>query len=118
MAETTPQDLVITQGDTWTIIFEWLDSNKKPIDLTNVKACMQFRGGFRHPVALSLDSETGGLVLGGTTGRVTATIEDEQSSAMNITSGIYDLKINYLDGTRATLAKGNFKMEREVSKCR
>ncbi|WP_312299214.1 hypothetical protein [Stutzerimonas nitrititolerans] len=87
---------------------------KPPVDLTGAKARMQIRPQIGGPVLLELTTENGGLEITapGTLGR---TLSAEQTAALTWTEGVYDLEVEYADGTVQRYLQGAVTVSREVT---
>lgn len=120
-----PKDLVIEQGSTFTLGFNWHqegppDANGDPTpgapyDLTGCTARMQIRRKQGDPVLLTATSEppttaeaiaagAGRIVLGGPTGRIDITLTDEDTDMLSARTAVYDLEIEWPLPTRQVTA--------------
>ena len=107
-------DLYIEQGATFTLQLVWKDDEGTPIDITGYSARMQIRRNYGSEPVISLaDGE--GLVLGNTAGTIEITITDEQTEAITITSGRYDLELEF-GGVVTRLIEGLVDISRGVTK--
>lgn len=102
-------NLTIYQGADFSQLFTFLqESGGDPVDLTNFSARMQIRQRVNaaSPI-IELTSANGRIVLGGTAGTVTLTLNATETAQLPDTQGVYDLEIvagennadRYLEGT-------------------
>ncbi len=111
-------DFTINAGADFSRVFTWKDSGspQTPIDLTGCTARMSLKRDYRETTArLSLTTENDGLALGGTTGTITVSIPNEDTSDL---SGkyLYDLEIVHPDSTVTRLLGGTITVSPEVTK--
>lgn len=114
------RDLVIEQGSTFTLGFNWhregelvdgLPTPGDPYDLTGCTARMQVRRKQGDPVLLTatsidvpteeparteaIEAGAGRIKLGGVTGRIDITLTDEDTDLLTAKSAAYDLEIEW-----------------------
>ncbi|RRV80340.1 hypothetical protein [Stutzerimonas stutzeri] len=87
---------------------------KPPVDLTGAKARMQIRAGLGGAVLLELTTENGGLAITGP-GTLTRTLSAAQTAALAWTDAVYDLEVQYPDGTVQRYLQGAVTVSREVT---
>jgi len=87
---------------------------KPPVDLTGSKARMQIRAGLGGALLLELNTENGGLAITGP-GTLTRTLSAAQTAALTWTDGVYDLEVEYADGTVQRYLQGAVTVSREVT---
>lgn len=87
---------------------------KPPVDLTGATARMQIRAGLGGAVLLELTTENGGLAITGP-GTITRTLSATQTAALTWTDGVYDLEVEYADGTVQRYLQGAVTVSREVT---
>lgn len=87
---------------------------KPPVDLTGAKARMQIRAGLGGALLLELTTETGGLAITGP-GTLTRTMSAAQTAALTWADGVYDLEVEYADGTVQRYLQGAVTVSREVT---
>lgn len=87
---------------------------KPPVDLTGAEARMQIRAGLGGALLLELTTETGGLAITGP-GTLTRTMSAAQTAALTWTDGVYDLEVEYADGTVQRYLQGAVTVSREVT---
>jgi hypothetical protein len=93
------EPLVIEQGATFIWPFLWQAGptmkTLEPVDLTGCTARMQVRAEIDSvDVLLDLTTENSGIVLGGATGMVTVEVSATATSAIDWTSGVFDLEVS------------------------
>jgi hypothetical protein len=110
--------LKIDQGATFIKDVTWKAG--KPavaVDLTGAKARMQIREKIDAPaVLLELTTENGGIALGGAAGTVALRIEAVATAAITWRTGVYDLEIEFADGTVRRLLFGGVSVSPEVTR--
>ncbi len=87
---------------------------KPPVDLTGAKARMQIRAGLGSALLLELNTENGGLAITGP-GTLTRTMSAAQTAALTWTEAVYDLEVEYADGTVQRYLQGAVTVSREVT---
>lgn len=107
-------DLLIEQGATFDLSIVWKDNADTPIDITGYSARMQIRKTYDSAPIISLTNGSG-IVLGGVAGTIDITITDEQTTAIDILRGKYDLELE-LAGVVTRLIQGTVEISREVTK--
>lgn len=109
-------DLVCDQGATFSRVFTWQDSAAVPINLGGYTARMQVRETVTSAsTLLSLTTENGGILLGGTAGTVSVTATATQTAA--VAAGCYVYDIELVNGaTVYRLVQGQFTVDAEVTR--
>jgi len=87
---------------------------KPPVDLTGATARMQIRAGIGGALLLELTTENDGLAITGP-GTLTRTMSAAQTAALAWTEAVYDLEIQYADGTVQRYLQGAVTVSREVT---
>lgn len=87
---------------------------KPPVDLIGAKARMQIRPQIGGPVLLELTTENGGLAITDP-GTIERTISAAETAALTWTEGVYDLEVEYADGTVQRYLQGVVTVSREVT---
>ncbi|WP_313105067.1 hypothetical protein [Stutzerimonas nitrititolerans] len=87
---------------------------KPPVDLTGAQARMQIRSGIGGGLLLELTTENGGLAITGP-GTITRTLSAAETAALTWTEGVYDLEVEYADGTVQRYLQGKVTVSREVT---
>lgn len=88
---------------------------KPPVDLAGATARMQVRAGLGGAVLLELTTENDGLAITGP-GTLTRTLSATATAALTWTDGVYDLEVEYADGTVQRYLQGAVTVSREVTK--
>lgn len=87
---------------------------KPPVDLTGATARMQIRAQLGGAVLLELTTENGALAITGL-GTITRTLSAAQTAALTWTEAVYDLEVQYPDGTVQRYLQGAVTVSREVT---
>jgi hypothetical protein len=87
---------------------------KPPIDLTGATARMQIRAQIGGALLLELNTDNGGLAITGP-GTLTRTLTAAQTAALTWTEAVYDLEVEYADGTVQRYLQGAVTVSREVT---
>jgi hypothetical protein len=114
-------NMVMEQGATFSQEMTW-KIDKNPVNLTGYSARMQVRGSgsgnrISTRLALSLTSENGDIILGGSEGTITINIS--ASSASNVIPAgkyFYDLELQSPNGEVTRLIKGTFTVVAEMTR--
>ena len=112
------QNIVIVQGATLDLLVTWkTGANETPVDLTGCTARMQIREKTNSPTVLvNLTTENGGIVLGGVLGTVRRVMSAEDTASLTFKSGVYDLEIEFSEGTVRRLLSGSVSVSPEVTR--
>jgi len=124
------QDLPIDQGETfrWAFVFAtrpdvegdpWV-----PVDLTGCTARMQVREKYGATVLATATTENGGIVLGGTNGRVEVVLTAEQTDEMGVKEGssrpreaaAYDIELVFPSGDVKRLIQGAVSINPNITR--
>lgn len=110
--------LGIEQGATFDKTVTWKTGDPlAPVDLTGATARMQIRAKIESPDVLEeLTTTNGGIVLGDATGDVTIFIEATATAAYTWRTGVYDLEIEFTNGTVKRLLSGSVSVSPEVTR--
>lgn len=105
-------NLQVEQGATFNPIWTWksgaTEASATPVDLTGCTARMQIREDEDDSTVLyELTTENSKIVLGDAAGTIEVIISDEDSAAFTWDSGVYDLEIEFVDGTVRRWSKGS-----------
>lgn len=97
MVETLTNDdtyeIIIDEGETWTISVEYQDSDGSVIPLTGYTAHLRVRPfPSSEPVATYTDA-TGHIVIDGLNGELTITLSDEDTTDLGVGEYFYDLGV-------------------------
>jgi hypothetical protein len=111
-------DLVILQGSTFKRIIRLTDATPAAIDLTGCTARMHIRQTISDTETLIELTEANGraTITDEAGGEITLLIEDEDTAALDFTKGVYDLEIEYWDGTVDRVLEGKVKLSKEVTR--
>ena len=111
-------NLIIEQGSTFEKILFWKDIDGNFMDLTGYEACMQIRSQIGSTsVLLELTDGNGRIVLGGNTGQVTLVLTAAETTNLNWTDGVYEIKLTSPGGNTKRLLEGTIKVSKSVTKC-
>lgn len=111
----------IDQGATFDKTITWKTGTNKansvPVDLTGCKARSQFRETVEsETVLLELTTENGRIVLGGPTGEIRILITATDTAALRWTAGVYDLEVEFPNGTVIRRIAGTVAVSPEVTR--
>ncbi len=116
-------NLTAQAGDTFSQLLTWMNppvgtAAPVPVDLTGCVANMSIAQNYGDKPMLTLSSSQltpngSGLTLGGTAGTIQITITPADSAALQ--SGVYDLPIEFSNGTISRPVAGSFSVLPEVT---
>jgi hypothetical protein len=86
-----------------------------PVDLTGATARMQIRAKPGAALLLELTTENGGLSIA-SPGTITRYLSATASAALGWSTGVYDLEVEYPDGTVHRYFEGNVTVSPEVTR--
>ena len=115
------RNLYIEQGATFNLSFVWNEGTSEsigaPVDLTGCEARMQVRQKQQSPVIVDArsDGESPAIILGGATGAVEVTLTADMTDLLNVKSGLYDLEIQFPDGTVYRLLEGTVTVSPNIT---
>ena len=112
-------NLKIDQGASFSRVVIWKTGKPAvPVDLTGCRARMHVREEIESStVLLEFTTENGGIVLGGTTGRIEyAILTPLMSAAINWLAAGYDLEIIFPDGSVHRKIAGSVAVSREYTR--
>lgn len=111
------RDITIEQGATFTYPLIYKDSEGTPVNLTGYTARMQVRRSKASDVAvLTLTTENGSITLGGAAGTINVVASAENTAAITIKVGVYDLELVSPSGNVKRLIEGEVTISQEVTK--
>ena len=115
MANAHPYPIKIDQGGTWNLSLTY-KINSTPVNLTGFTASMMVRKNYTdaNPI-LTLTTENGGIVLGGSAGTINITASATATAAMPPGSGVYDLEL-YTGSEVRKLLRGDVTIIAEVTR--
>lgn len=114
-------NLKIEQGATFNPVFVWKTGDSVetavPVDLTGCRARAQFRSSVDSATVLcDLTTENDLIVLGGVTGEIYIALDAELTAAFAWEEGVYDLEVEFPDGTVIRRLAGTVKVSPEVTR--
>jgi hypothetical protein len=110
-------DITIEQGATFRRILTWRDGNGVAVNLTGWTARLQMRRSLTASSPfLELNTESGGLVLGGSAGTIEIVISAEATAALDQKHGVYDLEMVSGSGEVTRLLQGRVTLDREATR--
>jgi len=106
-------DILIKQGATFRLWFNFQDRFKQPYDLTGFRAHMQIRDALNGALIHDLSTENGGIVLNGAPGDIDLYIPSAATAAMQFTTGagVADFFLLYPNGDTDCLFKFKVSFE-------
>lgn len=112
------QNITVIQGATLDLLVTWKAGDPAlAVDLTGCTARMQIRDKVTSAeVLVSLTTENGGIELGGTAGTVRRLMTAAATAALDWQTGVYDLEIQFADGTVRRLLSGSVVVSPEVTR--
>lgn len=109
-------NLTIEQGATYRNTLTWKDASGSLVNLTGATAKMQIRPDYGNATVLhQLDTNNGGITLGGTAGTVALYIAAADTAGFTWTSGVYDLDVTLSNGDVVRLVQGGVGVSPEVT---
>ena len=99
------KNLVIEQKVTYRKRLTYRDKAKRPINLTGYGARMQIRAADGSLIA-DLSTENGKIMLGGVAGTIDLILSEAETTVMNFTSALYDLKLIQPNGESKRMLQG------------
>lgn len=110
-------DITIEQGATFQMSLLWKDSAGDPVNVTGYTARMQVREKVTSTTTLlSLTSDAGDIVLGGTAGTIDVTASATATAAIDEKRGVYDIELVSPGGIVTRLLKGCVTISPEVTR--
>lgn len=110
--------LMIYQGATFKRVLRLKDSADAPIDLTGATVRMHVRAVISDTTPIIELTEANGraTITDAVNGEVTLLISATATAALDFTAGVYDLEIEYSDGTVDRVLIGTVKLSKEVTR--
>ena len=101
----------VKRGDTWALVWSWLDADGNPIDLTGVSARMSFqvKDGDGSSV-LDLSTDEGTLVIEAVSGTVAMAAPSTSTSGVSPDIYITDQELTFPTGVVLSTADVYFKV--------
>lgn len=116
----TPGYLAITiyQGATFKRIIRLKDSANAAIDLTGSTARMQIRQAITDttPLIELTAANSRATITDAANGEITLLIADEDTAELDFVKGVYDLEVEYSDGTVDRVLRGKVRLSKEVTR--
>lgn len=118
-------NIALEQGSTFRLHLTWgtrgTDAQGNPIievpyDLTGCTARMQIRNRAGGTLLLELNTENGGIDLGGTDGTIDVLITDEQTDSLEVRRAKYDLEVYFPNGDTRRPVKGDVTVDQVVTR--
>lgn len=106
--------LSIDQGATFRRALRWLKGGN-PVDLSGFSARMEIRDKAGGMLLHRLDTEGGGISLGGAEGTIVLHIPADVSAAWPWRTGVYDLELIEPTGDVIRLVQGSVQISPEVT---
>lgn len=117
MADVAKANLQINQGATFRHKFTWKDGKGRAINLTGYTARLQAREAIESDIAvITLTTENGGIVLGGTVGTIQLYMSDEDTTLITAKKLIYDLELEAPGGDVVRPIGGFINVSFEVTR--
>ena len=112
----TIQNITLEQGTDFQQAFVVVDASGNPVNLTGAGAALQIRDYPGDPNALvSLNTNTGGLVITASTGTITAIIAEAVAATIVPGLYVYDLKLLNASGLTSRAFQGSVTVSPAVT---
>ena len=110
--------LAIEQGATFTKVITWkTGAPLAPVDLSGCSARMHIRAQIEDVLPLlTLTTANARLALGGAAGTITISLSATETAALLWASGVYDLEIEFPNGTVVRRLSGSVSVSPEVTR--
>ncbi len=113
--------LKIDQGATLDRTFTWKAGDTLaqavPVDLTGCVARAEVRPEIDSPsVLLLMTTENGRIILGGPAGTIRLRVEAVDTALLSFESAVYDLEVEFPDGTVVRRMAGTVSVSKEVTR--
>ena len=106
----------IEEGATFTRTITYTDNEDTAIDLAGSTVRMQIRDNYAAADAvISLSTPNTGITLSNETGKFTITMTATQTESLGIKQGVYDIEVEYSNGTVERILEGRVKISRQVT---
>lgn len=106
----------IEEGATFTRTITYTDNEDTAIDLDGSTVRMQIRDNYSSPDAvISLSTPSTGITLSDETGKFIITMTATQTESLGIKQGVYDIEVEYDNGTVERILEGRVKISRQVT---
>lgn len=112
--------LKLDQGATYDNFWIWKTGPvgaEVPVVLTGAKAIAEIRPELEsETVLLTLTTENGRIFLNEEPGKIRIVISDEDTAALSFDGAVYDLFIEFADGTRTRRMAGSVSLTKRVTR--
>ena len=106
----------IEEGATFTRTITYTDNANTAIDLAESTVRMQIRDNYGATNAvISLSTPSTGITLSSETGKFTVTMTATQTESLGIKQGVYDIEVEYSNGTVERILEGRVKISKQVT---
>jgi len=106
----------IEEGATFTRTITYTDNADTAIDLAESTVRMQIRDNYGATNAvISLSTPSTGITLSSETGKFTVTMTATQTESLGIKQGVYDIEVEYSNGTVERILEGRVKISKQVT---
>jgi len=106
----------IEEGATFTRTITYTDNANTAIDLAESTVRMQIRDNYGAANAvISLSTPSTGITLSSETGKFTVTMTATQTESLGIKQGVYDIEVEYSNGTVERILEGRVKISKQVT---
>lgn len=111
-------NLTIYQGSTFRRVIRLTDPNGDAIDLSGATARMQVRETIDdEDVLLELNEDNGrATITDAAGGEITLLVEADDTELLDFTTGVYDIEIEYADGSVDRVLYGKATLSKEVTR--
>lgn len=110
-------ELYIQQGADYSQVFTWKQGTPSlPVNLTGYSARAKVKKTYQDEDSLiELNTENGGIVLGGALGTITIIMTNEQTESLDFSTGVWDLELESASGFVTRLLQGPAVLSQEVT---
>ena len=110
-------NITIEQGADLSLPLLFTDASDNPVDLTGWSAEMMIRTSANDPNPLiTLSTEGGGIILGGTAGTIVITIDEATTQQFNAEAAVYDLRMQDSLGKHLRLIQGQVNISPAITR--
>lgn len=108
-------NLSIREGATFRRRLRWLDSKKRPVNLTGATITAQIRDRADGNLLLDLNVGNGRIVVTPTQGQIDLFIAPADTSQMTYTKAAWDLRVEFSNGDVLYPVEGSVAVARSVT---
>lgn len=109
-------DFVIEAGTDWDPVIRLEEEDETPKDLTDYTAMMHIREVIEGPLIKELATGSG-ITITGAEGKIQLSLTKTETSALQITSGVYDLELTSPAPEKVTrLLEGDITVKPEITR--